>query len=73
MNNKQKNYLTQIVCNEYAALFWVKGRVDLKKLIVYLSQSNPNKGNYFPKHYPSSHHIRKRSQYINDMTPKLSL
>ena len=44
---------------------WIKDRVSQKHFLVYWESGMTNKGDYYTKHFPASHHTQVRSQYVH--------
>ena len=45
--------------------YWVKDRVSPKHFLVYWESGLSNKGDYYTKHFPNSHHVHVRPQYVH--------
>jgi len=45
--------------------YWIKDRVTQKHFLVYWEAGLTNKGDYYTKHFPASHHTQVRSQYVH--------
>ena len=45
--------------------YWIKDRVSQKHFLVYWESGLTNKGDYYTKHFPASHHAQVRSQYVH--------
>jgi hypothetical protein len=45
--------------------YWVQDRVNQGHFIVYWAPGKNNKGDYFTKHFPPSHHIHMRPVYLH--------
>ena len=45
--------------------YWIKDRVSQKHFLVYWEAGLTNKGDYYTKHFPASHHTQVRSQYVH--------
>ena len=44
--------------------YWIKDRVSQKHFLVFWESGMTNKGDYYTKHFPVSHHVHVRSQYV---------
>ena len=45
--------------------YWIKDRVSQKHFLVYWESGLSNKGDYYTKHFPASHHVHVRPQYVH--------
>ena len=44
--------------------YWVQDRVKQGQFLVYWTKGSLNRGDYFTKHHPTSHHIKMRPIYL---------
>jgi hypothetical protein len=45
--------------------YWIRDRVRQKQFIVYWRKGSRNRGDYFTKHHPTSHHVDMRPIYLH--------
>ena len=45
--------------------YWVKDCVSQKHFLVYWESGLTNKGDYYTKHLPTSHHVQVLPQYVH--------
>ena len=48
--------------------YWVKDCVSQKHFLVYWESGLTNKGDYYTKHFPTSHHVQVRPQYVQQQS-----
>ena len=45
--------------------YWVQDRVKQGQFLVYWNKGSTNRGDYFTKHHPTSHHVKMRPTYLH--------
>ena len=49
----------------YMRFYWIRDRKNQKQFNIYWKHGSTNKGDYFTKHFPPSHHLTVRPSYLH--------